>query len=203
VQGSWPQPTVTCASTGSADVAVWVGFDGVDDPNTGINAANTLVQIGTHAGCDGRVPRAFAWYQILPQDQFSVRIDGMSPNPGDAMAARITFGDGVFTLQLLDVTTNESFVLERAVSGAKRQTVEWVVEAPTVGCPKDCHIAALPKFAKVVIDDGLASSGSHLGRIDEDAWRAALTEMVRSGVVRATVSKLTGGDSFSVTWKHR
>jgi hypothetical protein len=203
IQGSWMQPTVSCPTTGREDVAIWVGIDGVDDPTTGIHAASTLVQIGTHAGCDHGKATGFAWYQVIPKDEFSVAIDPVRPSPGDSIRALVRFADGAFTLQLVDETSRESFVLEATVSGAKRQTVEWIVEAPTVDCPSDCHVSALPKFGKVVLGDAAAASGSQLGRIDEDAWRAVLTDMIRSGVTRASVTKLNGGDTFTVTWRHR
>jgi hypothetical protein len=203
VQGSWKQPSVTCGTTSREDVAIWVGIDGVDDPNTGIHAQGTLVQIGTHAGCDHGTTTGFAWYQVIPKDEFSVAIDRVHPKPGDAIEALVRFASDTFVLQLLDTTTGESFVIERAVSGAKRQTVEWIVEAPTVDCPSDCHISGLPKFGKVVIGDAAAGSGGQRGGIDEDAWRSVVTDMIRSGVTRASVSKLSGGDTFTVTWKHR
>ena len=73
-----------------------------------------------------------------------------------------------------------------------------------IGCPHRCVIATLPHFDKVTFTQAFASAGTQRGAIDDDAWTHGTTEMVRAGVVRAIVGRLTtGGSAFTVIWKHR
>jgi hypothetical protein len=203
VEGSWIQPAVTCPSTGVQDVAIWVGIDGVKS-GAGVSAGTDLVQIGTQAGChDGRAS-AFAWYEVIPQDPLSVGIPNMAIVPGDRIRAMVSFARDVFTLLVADETSGDSFSIAKALKGARRQTAEWIVEAPMIGCPTKCVIAALPRFGKVTFSDASVSTAKQRGAIDDDAWTHGTTQMVRGGIVRASVSRLTsGGTAFIVVWKHR
>jgi len=204
VEGSWVQPAITCALGGREDVAIWVGIDGVTSRTAGIDAAGSLVQIGTQAGCDAGQPGGFAWYQVLPEDPLSVRITTVTIAPGDRIRAMVGFADGAFTLQLADLTSGGTFSIVRSVSDAPRQTAEWIVEAPMIGCPDDCAIAPLPRFPQVTFSDAYMSTGAQRGAIDDDNWANGTTEMVRDGTVRASVSGLSvDGTSFNVTWRHR
>lgn len=203
VEGSWIQPAVTCPSTGVQDVAIWVGIDGVKS-GAGVSAGTDLVQIGTQAGCNDGRASAFAWYEVIPQDPLSVGIPGVAVAPGDRIRAMVSFARGIFTLLLIDETSGGSFSVARALAHARRQTAEWIVEAPMIGCPAHCVIAALPRFGRVTFSAAFASTATQRGAIDDDAWTHGTTELVRGGIVRATVSKLgAGGTSFSVVWKHR
>ena len=203
VEGSWVQPAVTCPSTGEQDVAIWVGIDGVTNATAGV-AAPDLVQIGTQAGCrDGR-SSAFGWYEVIPEDPVSVGIPGVMIAAGDRIRAMVSFARDVFTLLLVVETSGDSFSIAKSLARARRQTAEWIVEAPTIGCPAHCVIAALPRFGKVTFSAAFASTATQRGAIDDDAWTHGSTELVRGGIVRAAVSRLAaGGTSFSVVWKHR
>jgi hypothetical protein len=204
IEGSWVQPAVTCPSTGEQDVAIWVGIDGVKSSAAGVAAGTDLVQIGTQAGCKDGGASAFAWYEVIPQDPLSVGIPGVAVAPGDTIRAMVSFARGIFTLVLVDETSKESFSVARTLPRARRQTAEWIVEAPMIGCPAHCVIAALPRFGKVTFSGALASTAAQRGAIDDDAWTHGTTELVRGGIVRAAVSKLgADGTSFSVVWKHR
>lgn len=204
VEGSWIQPAVTCPSTGVQDVVIWVDIDGVKSGAAGVAAGTDLVQIGTQAGCNDGRASAFAWYEVIPEDPLSVAIPGMAIAPGDRIRAMVSFARDVFTLLLVDKTSGESFSVARALAHARRQTAEWIVEAPMIGCPAECVIAALPRFGKVTFSAAFASAAAQRGAIDDDAWTHGTTELVRGGTVRAAVSKLAAeGTSFSVVWKHR
>lgn len=204
VEGSWTQPSLTCPASGSADVAIWIGIDGVTSSNLGVDAGATLVQIGTEAGCDGGTKRAFAWYQVIPQDELSQTIDSLGILPGDVVHALVSYADGTYTLQLVDETSGDSFVTTRDLKDGVRQTAEWIVEAPMVDCPSNCTIAVLPDFTKIFFTSAYATVGSTWGPIDLDAWRHGITTMTRGGTTRATVSVLSsGGTAFYVIWKHQ
>lgn len=204
VEGSWVQPVVTCPSTGEEDVAIWVGIDGVDSPTAGVHAGTDLVQIGTQAGCSGGRLSGFAWYQVIPKDAFSVEIPNVAISAGDRVRAMVSFDRDIFTLLLVDETSGGWFSIAETLAGARRQTAEWIVEAPMIGCPANCVIAALPRFAGVTFSAASVSTAAQRGAIDDDAWTHGTTELVRGGIVRATVSELGAeGMSFNVVWKHR
>lgn len=203
VEGSWQHPAVSCPTRGKADVAVWVGIDGVRDEAASIDSSATLVQIGTNAACEAGQGSDFAWYQVIPEDDLSVHIDAIDVRPGDELHGLVSWADGTFTLELVDTTTGQSFVIERPLDGAARQTAEWIVEAPTIGCPSNCHIADIPDFDVIAITGAYAALGSRLGSISDDAWVRVLTDLVRSGTIDASVSRLRdGGTRFKVTWHH-
>jgi hypothetical protein len=203
VEGSWIQPTVTCPSTGVQNVAIWVGIDGVKS-GAGVNAGTDLLQIGTQAGCDAGQKSAFAWYEVIPLDPLSVGIQGVTIAPGDRVRAMVSFARDVFTLLLVDETSGESFSVAKTLAHARRQTAEWIVEAPMIGCPADCVIAQLPRFGKVSFSEAFASTATQRGAIDDDAWTHGTTELVRGGIVRAAVTKLGAeGTSFGIVWRHR
>lgn len=204
VVGSWTQPTISCPSTGTANVAIWVGIDGVKDPKAGVDSSATLQQIGTQASCDAGRRSAFAWYQVIPRDPFSVPITTVTIEPGDRIWAMVSYASGSFKLRVVDVTSGRSFSIDEALAEAPRLTAEWIVEAPQIGCPSRCRIAALPHFSKVIFTGAYASTGAQRGSISDDAWTHDALDIVRSGTERASVSRLTGGGtSFSVTWRHR
>jgi hypothetical protein len=204
VEGAWVQPAVTCPSTGVQDVAIWVGIDGVKSAAAGVAAGTDLVQIGTQAGCNDGRASSFAWYQVIPQDPLSIEIANLTIAPGDHIRAMVSFTRDVFTLLLLDETSGDSFSTAKTLARARRQTAEWIVEAPMIGCPAKCVIAALPRFGKVTFSSAFVSTAVQRGAIDDDAWAHGTTELVRGGIVRAAVSRLGAqGTSFSVVWKHR
>jgi hypothetical protein len=204
VEGSWIQPAVTCPATGVQDLAIWVGIDGVKSGPGGVSAGTDLVQIGTQAGChDGRAS-AFAWYEVIPQDPLSVGIQDMAITPGDRIRAMVSFARDVFTLLVVDETSGDSFSIAKTLKGARRQTAEWIVEAPMIGCPAHCVIAALPPFGKVTFTAAFLSTGAQRGAIDDDSWTHGTTVMVRANIVRVAVGRLsTGGTAFITVWKHR
>lgn len=199
VEGLWVHPAVTCPARGTAYVAVWIGIDGVKDVDP--NAA--LVQTGTQVACDGTAS-SWAWYQVLPKDPFSVSIPSLSVTPGDRISARIGYAKGSFTLELVNMTTGTSFAITRDLASAARLTAEWIVEAPTIGCPSDCHLAPLAPFGRIRFEGAYAEAAGRLGAIDANLWLHVGLDMTRGGTTRATVSGLSSsGTSFSVTFRHR
>ena len=203
VEGSWVQPQLICPSTGEEDVAIWVGLDGVTSPAAGVDAGADLVQIGTQAGCSGGRAGAFAWYQVIPNDPLSVEISSLAIAPGDGLHGMVSFDGDTFTLLLVDETSGASFSIAETLAQAPRQTAEWIVEAPMTGCPATCVTASLPRFGTVAFSDASVSTEDQRGGIDDDTWTHGTTEMVRGGIVRASVSKLGAeGTSLSVVWKH-
>ena len=143
MQGRWTQPSVSCPTNGSASLAIWIGLDGENGPSRA-----TLEQVGTNIDCRDGHARTFAWFEILPRDRFEQEL-GLEVKSGDRIAASIAVVGRSYQLVLENLTTGlEVDTLQRS-PGARRQTAEWVVEAPTVGCPSDCQVALLASFGTI------------------------------------------------------
>jgi hypothetical protein len=199
IQGRWTQPSLTCPASGSASLAIWIGFDGEMGPSRA-----TLEQIGTNTDCrDGRA-RMFAWFEILPHDRFEQEL-GMEIRSGDRIVASIAFVGRSYHLVLENLTTGQVEDTWQHSPGSRRLTAEWVVEAPTVGCPSDCQVASLAAFGTVSFSAARVILTSKTGPIGDARWtRVRLDLESRSGLVKARPGTLTkDGAGFAVVWHHR
>jgi hypothetical protein len=61
-----------------------------------------------------------------------VSISTVPVKPGDHMSAQVKYNGSQFTLQITDETSGKTFSISQAVSGASRNSAEWVAEAPGV-----------------------------------------------------------------------
>jgi hypothetical protein len=199
VQGSWVQPTVSCPANGSASIAIWIGLDG----ESGASRA-TLEQIGTNTDCKNGRGLSFAWFEILPHDKFEQPL-GLDIEPGDRIAASIALVGKSLHLVIEDVTSGVVRDTLQKAPGARRLTAEWVVEAPTVGCPNDCQVALLASFSTINFRSARAILAGITGPIGDLRWtRVRLTLESRSGLIKAKPGTLgTDGASFAVIWHHR
>jgi hypothetical protein len=122
VQGSWTVPTVT-STPGNTYSSVWIGIDGFTNSN--------LIQTGTEEDWVGGHSLYQAWWEILPASE--TVIPSMTIHPGDHMFAQITKGSGTtWTIKLEDLTSSNTFNINKKYTG-QADTIEWIVEAPTVG----------------------------------------------------------------------
>ncbi len=199
VQGSWVQPKLTCPSSGTASLSIWIGFDGETGPSRA-----TLEQIGTNADCADGHARSFAWFEILPRDQFEQELD-LDVRSGDRMAASIQLIGRSYHLVIENLTAGEVIDTYEHSPGSRRLTAEWIVEAPTVGCPDTCQVAALLHFSTVTFSLAEAILAGRAGPINDARWtRARLVLESRGGQVKAQASALTAnGMGFGVVWHHR
>lgn len=199
IQGSWTQPTVSCPANGSASVAIWIGLDGESGPSR-----TTLEQIGTNTDCKNGRGVSFAWFEVLPHDRFEQSL-GLDIAPGDRIAASIALVGKSLHLVLEDVTSGLVRDTLQKAPGARRLTAEWVVEAPTVGCPSDCQVALLAAFSTINFRSARAILAGITGPIGDLRWtRVRLTLESRSGLIKAKPGTLgADGASFAVIWHHR
>ncbi len=199
LQGRWTEPTVSCPASGAASLSIWIGFDGED----GASRA-TLEQIGTNVDCDDGHARTFAWFEILPQDRFEEELP-LDVRAGDRIAASIQIVGRSYHLVIENLTSGRVADTYEHSPGSLRQTAEWIVEAPTVGCPEACHVASLAHFSTVTFSAADAILNNRLGPISDGRWsRARLDLETRTGVVRARTGGLNpSGTAFSVVWRHR
>jgi hypothetical protein len=203
LEASWVEPDVTCARTGHQAVAIWIGVDGFSAKALGVPSTNALVQIGTQADCNNGVASHGAWHEILPAESTEQAIPG-AVNAGDHISARISYGNGAFTLVLYDAETKLSFSLVAGAPGAPRRSAEWIVEAPATSCPDHCSPVPLPDFDSVTFAGAYATIAGQRGSISNDGWAHVKLQMVRSGIARTAITPLyVHGTVFKVTWLHR
>jgi hypothetical protein len=199
VEGSWSQPVVACPANGSASLAMWIGMDGETGPSRA-----TLEQIGTNTDCVAGRARSFAWFEVLPADRFEQELR-LPVEAGDRIAASIAVVGRSYKMVIENLTTGDVVDTFQHSPGAKRLTAEWVVEAPTVGCPADCQVALLGSFGTVSFTSARVVLGGVTGPIADGRWtRVRLDLESRSAVVKAKPGAVAkDGASFAVVWHHR
>jgi hypothetical protein len=197
VEATWTQPSVVCRGTGLAAVAFWVGIGGIGQAG--------LVQAGTQTQCQHGVPTIGAWHQSLPREPYAVATD-LAVAVGDRVHTRVlAVGHSAYSLTVENLTTGTSVAVTSPNTTLDPTTAEWIVEAPTVGCPKGCAIASLPDFGTMTFSDVSTTIGGVNGPLDAAGFVHTRTTLVTtSGLARASVSATSrNGRSFAVTWERR
>ncbi|HEU5367975.1 MAG TPA: G1 family glutamic endopeptidase [Ktedonobacterales bacterium] len=184
VSGSWKQPSATCSAGQTAYSSFWVGIDG--------DTTNTVEQTGTDADCSSGTPTYYAWYEMYPK--FPVNLSN-PVQPGDTITASVTTnGSGSFTLTIADSTQHWTFTTKQSSKKAKLGSAEWIAEAPS----SSGGVLPLANFGTVSFSsctaNGVAISSNP--NVDE------IVMVTSGGTVKAQPSGLSGGNSFSVAWKH-
>jgi hypothetical protein len=178
---SWRQPTASCTSQTTYS-SFWVGLDG--------DGSSTVEQTGTSADCSGGVPRYYAWYEMYPK--FPVNLS-IAVRPGDSMSASVTTdGSGRFTLHIHNGTTGGDFVTTQTLKRARLASAEAIAEAPS----GSGGVLPLTNFGTASFS-AVTVNGKAIGTFNPDR-----IDMVGNGFTKATTSALSGGNAFSVTWKH-
>jgi hypothetical protein len=179
-QGSWVQPTASCALKGhqGALAAFWVGLDGYGD--------RTVEQTGTEADCEGTEPIYYAWYELYPERLFVIE---EPVAPGDVLRAKVTQG----ALELEDQTTGWTATEEFPTAGLEFSSAEWIAEAP---------FNRLTDFGGVGFTDAGASTAEATGPIG--AWENDdVTLVANNGRHAAALAEPgpleAGGSAFTIT----
>lgn len=192
VQGTWIVPTNVCTQTGYA--AFWVGIDGYSSP--------TVEQIGTEHDCKNGKQANYAWFEMYPRGSFN--IGGFPLKPGDQITGTVEYlSENVFILTLRNDTEKIFAVIPTkytTIAGAKRQSAEWIVEAPYLN-----NILPLADFRTAYMSQCAATINGIDAPINSTSWQNVSLEMVtNSNVPKAIPSALSvGGNSFSVAWRHQ
>jgi hypothetical protein len=200
VRGSWVEPKVhgTCPTTRNLYSSFWVGIDGF--------TSNSVEQTGTDADCQGGTAVYYAWYEFYPNPSYL--ISTVPIHSGDVIFAEVKWNgtSKKFTLTLKDVTTAKSFSKTGTVSGAKRNSAEWIAEAPA-----STSILPLANFGTATFGkDTTKVNGTCRSTISgtttllgKSSSLYAITMINNAGTkTKAAVSSVsTDQTSFSVTWK--
>lgn len=122
-EGSWIVPAVDCSGVkGEQVTAFWVGLDGYS------SNSDTVEQTGTASYCQGTQANYYAWYEFYPNP--SHLIAGVPVSPGDVISASVVHSGNKFTATIQDVTSGQSSSKTIALTGPKRNSAEWIIEAP-------------------------------------------------------------------------
>jgi Peptidase A4 family len=180
VSASWTEPTGTCS--GSAKYSsFWVGLDGYN--------SSTVEQTGSEVDCSGRTAEYYSWYEMYPA--FPVNFSN-TVRPGDQFTGSVTFNGGSsYTLVLTDHTQGWSHTVSASLSGAANSSAEVIAEAPS----STSGVLPLAHFSPVTFT-GATANGSNIGTFNP----TQIIMVDNSGRQKDSVSSLSGGNSFTVTW---
>ena len=147
-----------------------------------------MEQTGTESDCSNGQQTNYAWYELYPAG--TVVID-MAVNPKDSFTGTVTYiGSSKFTLTLTDNTSKGSFTTTQTQQRAQRNSVEWIVEAPSN--------RPLADFGQIPFT---STSATISGTTRSVATASPITMVNNKGVVRAAPPLLNGNPG--VTWYHQ
>ena len=190
VSGAWTTPSVTCSAEDQI-TSDWVGLDG-------FNSA-TVEQLGTTSWCYQGKAVYYNWYEIYPKAVHQV---STALQPGDKVTASVTRTGTSYAFKLTDSTTsgNDISVTKTcALATCKDLSAEWISERPSfsTGIVPQAHYNAFK------ITNGSQASSGHTGSIGAGPGVNSITMIDSTQTYNlSTVSTLTGGNSFSTTWKN-
>jgi hypothetical protein len=195
VEAIWVQPAVQCRGTSTQSAVYWVGLGGYGQ--------RALVQIGTESTCIGGEALAAAWHESLPRERFSIRAP-LTIAVGDRIWAQARWLSGSrYQLTLADLTTQKRFSIRVTNTTLKRTSADWIVEAPTGGCPNHCRTLKMPNFKTFRFRAAAVSVAGFRRQVDAASFSHVLEAMVSTaGAIRAEVTSTTAdGTSFAVRWR--
>ena len=190
VSGNWTTPSVTCNAEDQITTN-WIGLDGFN--------SSTVEQLGTISWCFQGKPVYFTWFQMFPGNVTEV---GTSLAPGDKIAASVTRSGTSYTLKLTDSTHPANSFTKTATCALTKcldTSAEWISERPSfsIGIVPQAHYNAFK------ITNGSQTSSGHTNSIGAGPGVNSITMIDSTQTYNlSTVSTLTGGNSFSTTWKN-
>ncbi|MDH6136144.1 hypothetical protein P3T37_005563 [Kitasatospora sp. MAA4] len=181
VTASWVQPAASCTGSDTYS-SFWIGLDG--------DGSNSVEQTGSEVDCSGGSPQYYAWYEMYPA--YPVNFSN-TVRPGDHFTSSVTTnGSGSFTLKLSDTTQGWTKTENKTLRNAALASAEIIAEAPS----DSSGALPLTDFHTVSFT-GATANGQPIGTFSPDA-----ITMASGSTTKASTSSLSGGGSFSVTWKH-
>lgn len=197
-KGTYVQPTATCTSSKDQYAAFWVGIDGY--------SSNSVEQLGTDSDCVGKNhPSYYAWYEMYPSASVELSTSKYPVKPGDTLTAEVSVSGSQFTLSLKS-SEGWTFSTVQTGSGLAQSSAEWIAESPEI-CRFRCTLAQLADFGTMGFTNAEAAVGGGADEpISSFTYGGGPHEIVcvtSSGTVRDQPSVLgSGGNSFTITWKH-
>jgi hypothetical protein len=190
VSGSWTVPSVTCSAEDQI-TSDWVGLDGFN--------SSSVEQLGTTSWCFHGKAVYYTWYEIYPR---TVHQMSTALQPGDKVTASVTRTGTSYAFKLTDATTSgNGFSAAKTckLATCKDTSAEWISERPSFGI----GMAPQAHYDAFKITNGSQTSSGHTGTIGAGPGVNAITMIDATQTYNLnTVSTLTGGNSFSTTWKN-
>jgi hypothetical protein len=190
VSGNWTTPSVTCTPEDQI-TSNWVGLDGF--------SSTTVEQVGTISWCFQGKPIYSTWFAMFPGGTKEV---GATLQPGDKIAASVTRSGTSYTLKLTDSThpaNNINVTKTCALATCLDTSAEWISERPSFSI----GIVPLAHYNAFKITNGSQTHSGHTGTIGGGPGVNVITMIDATQTYNLnTVSALTGGNSFSTTWKN-
>lgn len=180
VTSTWTQPSVTCGSATTYS-SFWVGLDG--------DGSNTVEQTGTEADCSGGHASYYAWFEMYPKYPLYLNV---AVHPGNSFTATVTASSqGRYTLTLKNNSTGQTFATSQKGRGAN-YSAEAIAEAPS----SRSGVLPLANFGTVNFSNTRVN-GLPIGNFHPDP-----IAMASGSTIKAQPSGLSGGTSFSISWRH-
>lgn len=191
VKGTWAQPAVTCAASGSTYAAFWIGLGGLAGLAGGQDG---LEQIGTQGECQHGRASYTVWYELLPAGAIVVP---MAIAPGDTVSAEVSIDGSAATLAITDVTSGRTFTTTTTPPVLDTSSAEWIAEAPSQCFGSGCLQLTLANFGSVQFSGASTTANGHVGTISDASWSATTIDL--GGSVPAAPEALTSdGAAFTV-----
>jgi hypothetical protein len=206
VQASFSVPSLNCATTAAGYAGQGVGLGGYGfgaSNGTGVESA------GVTAQCVSGSPSYQARWETYPQPE----TDAFTVNPGDAIAAQVSFDitadahQNQYHFTLTDTTTGQGFsVWQPCAASACLNSSAEVMSSASSGANDGKGASILPladygagNFEGASLTDHSNQSGGFIS----SAWPTIyeLTQISAGGTMLATSGSLYGGQAFSDAWK--
>jgi hypothetical protein len=201
-QGSWVEPTATCATAGQQFSSFWVGIDGY--------SSNSVEQLGTDSDCTGLgEPNYYAWYEMYPAGSVTLSPSTYPVHPGDTLTAEVKVTFSVLYTLTLHSSAGWTFTTTKFRIGLAKSSAELIAESPEICGLGGCSLASLADFGTAHFTGAQATlAGGTAQPFSAFTSASGPHEIIgetSTGTIRAQPSVLspgTGGDSFSIAWEH-
>jgi hypothetical protein len=191
VSGNWTTPKIAVKCSPEDELtSEWVGIDGF--------GTNTVEQDGTLDWCFEGKAIYFTWYEMFPAGTVEV---GASLKPGDKISASVVRSGTSYTLAVTDHNNKKDSFTHKATCAASTcldESAEWIAERPAFSI----GIAPLVDYGKWNLTSGAVTEGGKAGKIGTFANDSIAMIDATESYDLSTVSGLTGGNSFTTTWKN-
>jgi hypothetical protein len=181
ISANWVEPTGHCTASNTFS-SFWVGLDGF--------TSHAVEQTGSEVDCISGQARYFGWFEMFPK----APVNFSDPvHPGDQFTGSVTFnGGGRYTLVLSDTTQGWSHTVHKTSTRGNNSSAEVIAEAPS---NFNGTVLPLTNFGTAHFSNAMVD-GAALG----NASPTKIIMVNNSGVAKDSVSALSGGTAFSVTW---
>jgi hypothetical protein len=132
-RGTFTVPAIQPGTPHGADVAEWVGVDGLTQSGTFVyppTSGQTLIQAGVDETPDPNSPDGYdiePWWEIVPGP--NAYIDGLDIRTGDKMTVAVwEAGPDLWEMQVADDTKGLAFTTPPEPYAGRGGSAEWIVE---------------------------------------------------------------------------